>query len=351
MRFVENCWYMAAWSNELEDGAKLVRRICDLPILFFRSGEAVHAVLDMCPHRFAPLSCGKLQDGVIECGYHGLTFDGSGACVRNPHGPITRAMKVQSFPVVERYRAMWVWLSDPTLADIDSVPDFSFQDIEIPTAISFGYLQCKGDYRLCVDNILDLSHVDFLHANTLGGGSIVGTRQEVHEDKDGLTVRWSNSGVPASPFHIRLGSFPADAMLDRFTEVTWHPPGTMKLTSAFGQVGSAERDFSKTVGAHIMTPETRSTSHYFYSTMRNFRMEDDAFNKEYGRIRDHIFASEDGSMIAAIQDRMDNRELFELRPLSLKIDHAAVRVRRRLDTMLKNESGVRMERSVLATGA
>lgn len=337
MEYLRNCWYMVGWADELDDGAMVARRVCDIPLVLFRGEAGAAALVDTCPHRFAPLSRGSLADGVVACGYHGLAFDGSGACVHNPHGPITRQMRVRSLPTVERYQALWSWLGDPVLADPALIPNFSFQDIEVPTAMSKGMLHGAADYRLYVDNIMDLSHIDFLHADTLGGGSILGTRQEVREDESSLTVRWSNSGIPASPLQIRLGSFAAEDRFDRYTEVTWHAPGSMKLISAVGPIGCADTDFARSTGAHIMTPETAHSLHYFFSSTRDFRIHDVAFNETFAKARDKVFSTEDGPMIAAVQDRMGDNDLFALRPLLLKSDEAAIRVRRKMEKLLSVE--------------
>ena len=95
--YLRNSWYQAAWASELSDGP-LARTLLDEPIVFFRTGAGIAALQDRCPHRFAPLSAGRFQGGTVRCGYHGLTFDGSGRCVHNPYGPITEPMKVRSYP-------------------------------------------------------------------------------------------------------------------------------------------------------------------------------------------------------------------------------------------------------------
>src|ERR1700679_24144 len=95
--YLRNNWYQAAWASELSD-APLARTLLDEPIVFFRTGAGIAALQDRCPHRFAPLSAGRFQGGTVRCGYHGLTFDGSGRCVHNPYGPITEPMKVRSYP-------------------------------------------------------------------------------------------------------------------------------------------------------------------------------------------------------------------------------------------------------------
>ena len=113
--FVRNLWYVAGWSSELTD-RPLGRTIISEHIVMFREreGKAV-AIGDVCPHRFAPLSMGKIcDDGTLECPYHGLRFDASGACVANPHeeGRIPRNAKVRSYPLCERYGILWIWMGD-----------------------------------------------------------------------------------------------------------------------------------------------------------------------------------------------------------------------------------------------
>lgn len=336
-QYLKNCWYMAGWASELDGGQSLARTICDLPILVFRDKDSVScSILDMCPHRFAPLSMGQCVDGVVTCPYHGLSFDRTGKCVKNPHGAITSSMQVRAFPTVERYQALWIWFGEPQDADEVLIPPLDFQNERSDSAISFGYLNKRADYQLFVDNIMDLSHADFLHANTLGG-SFVGTKQEVKDTGLSLKVRWSQVGVPASPLHISLGTFASTDLLDRFTEVQWFAPGVMILTSAFGASGAVENDYSWTIGAHVMTPESKGSLHYFFSTTRNFRKDDQNFNDVYSRTRDKIFEEEDGPMIEAVQSRMGNHDLFDLKPLLLKTDEAAIRVRRKMTAMLKAE--------------
>src|SRR6266850_7453680 len=123
--FLLNCWYQVGWNYEVNAGP-LARTVLETPLILFRDGDRVATLLDRCPHRFAPLSAGKFLGDRIQCGYHGLAFDGSGRCVANPHGPITNIMRTRSFPTVERHAALWVWMGDPEIADADLIPDLSY---------------------------------------------------------------------------------------------------------------------------------------------------------------------------------------------------------------------------------
>lgn len=87
MEFLRNTWYLVAWSGELTPDTMLSRTVLERPLLLTRDADGRPVALDdRCPHRFAPLSRGRFDGRTITCGYHGLEFDTSGACVRNPHG-------------------------------------------------------------------------------------------------------------------------------------------------------------------------------------------------------------------------------------------------------------------------
>src|ERR1700737_1545160 len=112
--YLRNAWYVAAWSDDLAEGQLLGRTILKEPIVLFRKADGnVAALEDRCPHRFAPLHMGKIVGGDrVQCPYHGLEFDASGACVRNPHGTksIPPRARVRSYPVTEKHKAIWIWM-------------------------------------------------------------------------------------------------------------------------------------------------------------------------------------------------------------------------------------------------
>src|ERR1700730_4439062 len=127
--FVRNTWYTAAWSKEV--GRHLFpRTILNEHIVFYRKYDGTPVALqDVCPHRLTPLSLGKLKGETIECGYHGLTFDCSGACVKNPaDGFIPKKAHVKTYPLVECHNQIWIWMGDPSLADESRIPDFHAYD-------------------------------------------------------------------------------------------------------------------------------------------------------------------------------------------------------------------------------
>lgn len=340
MNYLRNCWYVAAWSHEVAPGQVLARTLLDMPVALFRdaSGQPA-AILDRCPHRFAPLSAGHLDDGILVCGYHGLGFAASGACARNPHGPVLRNMGVPGFATHEAHRAIWIWMGDRDQADPADIPDMSYLADAPETAFSCGNIVAKGNYEIFVDNIMDLSHTDYLHPTTLGGAGITDTKPTIVEADDYIDVTWFAPNTRPSPLLVQL--FPdLPAATDFWQRVRWFAPGVMRLTAATVAAGAPEDQALANRNAHILTPETATSSHYFYAATRNYGVEDADLNRRIATAREHIFGTEDKPMIELVQMRMGDADFWSLKPLLLPIDSAAVRVRRRLGKLIDTEQAV-----------
>ena len=336
--YLRNCWYMAAWADEVPASGGLVRTLLDDPVFLYRDGQGdPHALFDRCPHRFAPLSKGSVEGDSVVCAYHGLAFDGSGRCVRNPHGAVTRSLGVRAYTVTEAHRALWIWMGDPALADPAAIRDLAFLSEAPETAFNKGYLRGTGHHQLFVDNILDLSHTDFLHPDTLGGGSITRTPAEVEERADGvIAIHWRP--MNETPIPLARGRLPPGVdRVDSWTEVEWSAPGVMKLTAGAVPAGAPRASGGNSVNVHVITPETRSSSHYFFASTRDFRLDDAELNEATRIVRERIFKTEDEPMIAAQQERMGDADFWSLRPVLLKIDKGAVLVRRRMEALIAAE--------------
>ncbi|WP_269506980.1 aromatic ring-hydroxylating dioxygenase subunit alpha [Burkholderia sp. IMCC1007] len=345
MDYLLNTWYMAAWDSELEKGALLARRLLDQPVVMFRDAANVpHALYDRCPHRFAPLSCGRLlaDKGAVQCGYHGLEFDGAGQCVHNPHGDgrIPAAATVRSYPLVERYSVLWIWMGDPARADPASIPDFSCMDPE-RWYVGKAYLRPRANYRLEVDNILDLSHIEFLHPDSLGSDSVKHAQTEVRQDgADVWSLRFIRNEVLPDAACDQFG-VPRGLHVDRWLDVRWSAPSNLLL---LGGATPAGRPRSESVGLlfnnpHLFTPETQSTSHYWFSM---------CVPKDGGARGEQIAASvvesfaatfdrEDTPMLERQQASIGKQDFWSLKPVLLVGDAAAVRVRRLLDKQIEAE--------------
>jgi phenylpropionate dioxygenase-like ring-hydroxylating dioxygenase large terminal subunit len=329
--YLRNTWYQAAWSYEVGQDP-FVRTILETPILLFRSEGKLVAMLDRCPHRFAPLSAGKIEKGVIECPYHGLAFDGTGSCVRNPHGPVTSVMRTASYPVVERHQAVWIWLGDAEAADEDLIPDLSFVD-EMPEDIRIlMYMPTAANYRLLSDNIMDLSHADYLHPASLGG-VIADAKSRQYDRERSIVAEWINLDCNAPG--VWQGKYPAPSKIDYKMEVEWQAPAVMTLANTVVPAGVEPTPADLYPSLHNMVPENGKSSHYFMCASRPEHFPSD--NKAMKEIYEQAFLREDKPMIEAQQSRMGDAEFWSLNPILLKIDAAGVKVRRRLDQMIAAE--------------
>ncbi|WP_162248219.1 MULTISPECIES: Rieske 2Fe-2S domain-containing protein [unclassified Sphingomonas] len=110
--FLQNAWYPVAWCDEISADAILARKILGRELALYRDVEGqARAMVNRCPHRFAPLSLGKRIGDAIQCPYHGLHFGPDGRRVHNPHGDgAVPDIGVQAFPVREQHKLIWAWM-------------------------------------------------------------------------------------------------------------------------------------------------------------------------------------------------------------------------------------------------
>ena len=183
--FPMNAWYAAAWDYEIKHELA-ARTICDQDIVLYRRNDGrVAALENACWHRLLPLSMGHLKKDEIVCGYHGLVFNSAGRCTYMPaQETINPSACVRAFPVPEKYRLIWVWMGDPALADPDKAPDFHWNSDPpwVGEGGTFYSLQC--DYRLVIDNLMDLTHETYVHVGSIGDEAITRNPFEVtHTDR------------------------------------------------------------------------------------------------------------------------------------------------------------------------
>lgn len=337
MAFLRNVWYMGGWGHELEEGALLARTILNEPIVFFRKPDGgIGAILDRCPHRFASLHMGKVVNGAVRCGYHGLSFDGTGTCVHNPHGDgsIPRAAHVKSFVAVERDLIIWVWMGEAESADPALIPQYSFLEAGPSTARNTGYTMSRANYLLMSDNIMDLSHVDYLHPDTLGGGSLTRAEASISELGDNsIRISWRVAEDSVPPIFARELPDPS-LKLPQETSVVWTAPSYMRLRVDITEAGPPELYVD---ALHLMTPETEDTTHYFFANVRGFRQDDAEFGRMVHQATLNIFENEDKPMVEEQYRRMGTSDLFSLKPVLLPVDAAALRARRKLDALIAQE--------------
>ncbi|MDR7157181.1 vanillate O-demethylase monooxygenase subunit [Sphingobium xenophagum] len=339
MKFVRNAWYIAALSEELEGDALLARILLDEPVMVYRTknGE-IAAMSDRCPHRFAPLHKGQRVNDTVTCPYHGLMFDNQGTCIRSPHGDgtIPPLAHVRSYPARERYRMIWVWMGDAEVADDALIPDFGFIDEGPEDGLFVGRLHTKGNYLLMVDNILDLSHSDFLHPLLGTGEAVASQRPAIKETNRGFRISWEwSASKPMQFFQIGM---PDVDLADGWIDIDWEPASAMKLHAGSTPSGAHRADGVSINAMHFMTPESEFKTHYFYAVRRDYMNADAEQNTLFATATRQAFATEDSPMIEAVQEYMGTSDLWSLKPAVLSSDIGGVRARRWIDKVIKAEN-------------
>lgn len=335
-----NQWYIAAWSSEL-GREPFERWILNEPIAFYRTqdGRAV-ALQGRCPHRHFPLGKSRVVGDNIECAYHGLTFDPTGACVRIPSQSKTlAACAVHAYPVIEKWRWLWIWPGDPALADPSLIPDHDTIGLSDPAFQSESdvYYPVPGRYMLMHDNLLDLTHLGFLHQSTIGSDGL-GTAPE--ERTAGRGWIRSRRTLPDTKCPILFANvFGYEGRVERSFGLTFHFPclheGFDEFRRPRGDDGQPGEELGTIRVYHGVTPGRRHDAHYFFAFSRNFARDDDAFGK--GML--------EGIRVTLDEDMSATREIESLltdlgdapREILLRSDAHCVQGRRLFEEAIRGE--------------
>ena len=273
--YLRNCWYVAAWSKDIGRSLKAETFLGEKIVLYRQEDGTPVALEDACPHRKLPLSDGNLIGDRVECGYHGLTFDCTGACVAAPTqaNAIPKRAVVRSYPVVDRYRLLWIWMGDPALADPDRI--FEVANFDDPTwgLTDGGVLDIDCHYLWVCDNLLDPSHVAWVHVTSFAGAGTDEEPLKVEKTDRGVVVsRWIFD-KPPSPYYAGLVSFEGDCdRLQHYEMVRpaiglnksiYTPPGTGGYDSV-----PEDRTFIN-ISYNFMTPIDADRTRYFWFQHRN----------------------------------------------------------------------------------
>jgi vanillate O-demethylase monooxygenase subunit len=347
MSFLQNCWYVAAWSQDVGLGSLAPRQIVGKPVVLGRGEDGVlFALADICPHRYAPLSLGEMvTGGLIKCIYHGLRFDRSGQCVFNPHGSgkIPPRAKVTSYPVVERHSIAWIWMGDRP-ADPALIPDYSVFDGASPQSVSRrDSIRMQANYELIVENLLDLSRVSVLHDGILGNSETMQAKLRVVEEGDTLFVHREMPNVPV-PGLFDLMYKRDGGRVDLWADIRWSAPGCLLNDTGVTEPGADRHSGTAIFGTHLLTPETEtSTLYHFAAIRRNERSWGEPIDSEVrqkvSELRRYAFEKQDKLVIEA-QQRVHATYGDTLRPPAfLESDAGPQRFRRILKTMKLREAG------------
>ena len=338
--FAQNQWYVAAWSREV-GRAPLARMMCGEPVVLYRREDGVAVALeDACPHRLLPLSMGMVEGDAIRCRYHALLLDSDGKCLEMPGGDApNRAVCARAYPVVERYQFVWVWIGDAERADPSLLPDLWMNEHE-DWRVGGGTYEVACDYRLVIDNLMDLSHEATVHASSIG-------QMELHDYPIDTRVlpdrvvssRWMPGIMPPPLYRALLGDY--DGPVDRWQIINYLPPSGVVI-----DVGVSRVERGQTLEDHMaadvwsfvldfITPATERTCTYFWGSARNFGIHDDAVFDHMTAQQGKVFL-EDIEVLEAQQRNIDLLPDRKLRAYG--VDAGGVRARLMLDRLVQGGS-------------
>ena len=337
MTFVRNAWYMLSWSKDLGEQPKSIT-VLDEPVVIFRQQDGAAAALyDVCPHRAVPLSLGHVIGDNIVCPYHGLEFDKAGVCRKNPHvaGAPDR-IKVRAYATIERGGIVWVWPGDEALADPAALPDYSWFNSPETFTAGVGYVHIEADYRLVIDNLMDLAHADYIHAGTVGQPGAAEVQQAtVVRQGDSVSVNTIWPNLPPSALHKQ--GWTRTPHVDKYLDMKWQPASNLLLDLGVMGPGECRDQGIRTPSAHFLTPETERSTHYFWAAARDFKLDDEDLTARMVGIVDRAFSGEDKPIIEAAQRNIEKTNPT-LRNFT-KGDAGSAMVRRELDRRAALERG------------
>lgn len=337
--FVRNAWYVAATAAECDAERPLGRTLLGEKVVLFRTPEGQPVALeDRCCHRLAPLSLGDIEAGGLRCRYHGMKFDATGRCVEIPGQPeIPAAMCVRSFPLVERHGFLWIWLGDVSRADPALIVDCHWNNAPgWPTAS--GYIHYKANYQLIADNLLDFSHLTFVHRTTLANSGFPNARADVVPFDRGIRLYREMLNCDPSPLHRMAGRF--NGKVDFWNRQIWWLPSVFENWAGSAEAGGEGPPHEREGALHfrhfsLLTPETEKSTHYFWIHPCLFPHGDASLIGAVGEGIQTAFA-EDRWMIEAQQQVMDQAP--DVKPKGIASDVALNRVRNMIQQLIKNEA-------------
>ena len=340
---VRNRWYIACYSDEITR-EPMERTILSKPVVFYRteSGDPV-AMYGICPHRYFPLAQGKLIGDAIMCGYHGFTFDKGGDCIDIPSQGTGAKFCQPTYAMEERGNLCWIWMGDQDKCDTALIPPY--EDFGMGQEgwydSSYNYFNIKGRTQLLIDNLLDLTHLPYVHHHVPGGESLAKTKNR-DEERDGIFFFTRDTVAPWNPFfelvYGKDGNYEGLAQIEN--ETAFYGPELIRTGigrfHTIGEDGEVPPAIGRLHIMHGMTPETETSCHYFGFAVRNFRVGDKALDN-FWLGSDNKIRGQDKVAIEAVEERLDASVELQ-RELLVRADAGAIKVRKRVQAMLDAEA-------------
>ena len=339
--YPQNTWYVAATPDEIAD-KPLGRQICGQKLVIYRPRPGELAVLeDFCPHRGAPLSLGQVCDGALVCGYHGLAMGCDGKTVAMPGQRVGAFPAIRRYPAVERYGFIWVWPGEAGKADPALIPHLDWA-VNPDWAYGGGVYHVRCDYRLMIDNLMDLTHETYVHRSSIGQKEIDETPVTTKIEGQEVVTRRYMDGVLPPPFwaaNLRANELPDDQPVDRWQVCRFSPPSHVMIEVGVALAGKGGYDAApehkvSSVVVDFITPESDNTMWYFWGMARNYRAQDTQLTAQIREGQGKVFAED----TAILEQQQKSLEAWPGRKLlMLNIDAGGVQARRMIDKLIAAE--------------
>jgi vanillate O-demethylase monooxygenase subunit len=339
--FPKNAWYVACTPDEIDE-RPLGRQVCGERIVFYRgAGGQVAALEDFCPHRGAQLSLGEVCEGNLVCGYHGLVMGCDGKTVAMPGQRVQGFPRIRVYPVVERYGFIWVWPGEAGIADPATIHHLEWAE-SADWAYAGGLYHVRCDWRLMVDNLMDLTHETYVHTTSIGQKEIDEAPVSTKTEGDTVVTSRFMQNVMAPPFwraNLRGNDLADDVPVDRWQVCRFTPPSHIMIEVGVAHAGKGgyhadPKDKVHSIVVDFLTPETETTMWYFWGMARNFNPKDKALTAQIREGQAKVFA-EDTAVLEAQQRNLLLHPQRKL--LMLNIDAGGVQSRRIIDRLIAQE--------------
>jgi len=338
--FLHNAWYVAAARDEI--GEKLLARtVLNEPIVLGRDRHGtLFALEDRCCHRGAPLSCGWFGERGLVCGYHGLEFDHNGICIHVPgnNGRTIDEARVRAYPVAQRGDFVWIWMGDPARANVAEIITYPPDDLKT-WSLRFGSLYAKASYVLLLENLMDLSHLSYVHRNNIGSSAEDSAHAKTEVQRTPTGVRFLRLMMNAKPAPSTVQRYGFTDKVDRWSDFEFVAPSLVIQYSGAVNAGDYEKGV-RTGGhavriLHAITPETDTTCHYFFAMAQSHSASRPA-ERESAPARIEVAAfEEDVAMIEQQQSRLQGYDQRKL--VNIPSDVVRVHMARFLQEKLRDE--------------
>ncbi|MEQ6333933.1 aromatic ring-hydroxylating dioxygenase subunit alpha [Sphingobium sp. MK2] len=332
-----NQWWIAAYASEVTRDI-LAREILGEPIIFYRTetGKAV-ALAGICPHRIYPLAKGRIVGDTVQCAYHGFQFGADGRCLKVPsQSSVPQNSTLRSYPLVERANLLWIWTGAAELADPNDIPDLDSVGLGREDWAVEQHPVCtvEARYTLMIENLLDLSHISFIHATSIpGGGAVAEIPAEVIETEKSLIVQRLGKNLPLNPI-LKLQFPQQTGPVNQHFDAEYFGPCLTRTGGTIYDSASGQKLGTQNY-IHMYTPANPHRQHCFVNTARDFGIDRPELGDIHIKMGKHI-GPEDIDAVESIERMLQSGATMP-KEISARVDNGALLVRRRMQAQIRSE--------------